>query len=374
MEERGTKLPLIVSVTIETTGTMLLGTEIGAALAAIEPYDQVDVIGINCATGPAEMVEHVRYLAEHSPKLVSVMPNAGLPRLVDGATCYDLTPEDMLRYQRIFVEDFGVNLIGGCCGTTPEMLGLLAKELGGRPPKPRQPQFEPALASLYNPVAMDQDVSLLIIGERTNANGSKAFRDHLLAGEWEEIVEMAREQAAEGAHTLDVCVDYVGRDGVPDMIEAISRLRTASTLPLVMDSTEVPVVEAGLKLAGGRCVVNSLNLEDGERKIARLAPLMKRFGAAAVCMLIDEQGQARDLEWKLRVAHRIHDLATTKYGLRPQDLIFDTLTFPLSSGQEDLRGDAMATIEAIRRIKAELPGTYTVLGVTASTDFRCIVS
>jgi 5-methyltetrahydrofolate--homocysteine methyltransferase len=367
MEETGVRLPVIASVTIESTGTMLLGSDIACALTALEALDVIDIVGINCSLGPEQMVEHVRYLAEHSRRPVFIGPNAGLPEIVDGVECYRLTPEEFARYQSIFVEELGVNIAAGCCGTTPDMFRAAIKKIGRRAPKHRQPEYEPACSSLYTSVPFRQDTSFLVVGERMNATGSRAFRDMLLAEDGPDIEAMAglaREQTAEGAHVLDVMVDYVGRDGAPDMAALAARLRTQSTLPLVFDSTEVPVIETALKLYGGKAVVNSINLEDGERKISRLLPIVRRHGAAAIALVIDEEGQARNVDWKLRVAHRIHDIAVNRYGLEPSDLLFDMLTFPLSSGQQDLRRDAMATLEGVRRVKAELPGVNTILGVS----------
>ena len=362
--ETGTRLPVIASVTIETTGTMLLGSDIACALTTLEALDTVDVIGINCATGPEQMVEHVRHLAQNSRRPVFIGPNAGLPEIRDGETCYPLTPEAFARYQRIFVEELGTSIAAGCCGTTPEHFEAAIAAVGRPQPKPRPETLEAACSSLYTSVPFEQDTSFLVVGERMNATGSRAFRDLLLEGDSEGVVALAREQAAEGAHVLDLMVDYVGRQGAPDMERYARELRTQATLPLVFDSTEVPVIETALKLYGGKGIVNSINLEDGERKITRLLPLIKRFGAAAVALVIDEEGQARTVDWKLRVAHRIHDLAVGRYGMESGDLLFDMLTFPLGGGQEDLRGDAMATLEAIRRVKTELPGTHTILGVS----------
>ncbi len=359
-----TRLPLMVQVTMENTGTMLLGTEIGAALTTLEAYD-LDVIGLNCATGPQEMMEHIRYLGRHCRKAISCLPNAGLPVMVGGRAKYLLTPDELASFHRAFVEEHGVSIVGGCCGTTPAHLKRVVEVIGERPPRPRTPECDPAASSLYVSVPFRQDQSFLIVGERTNANGSRQFRDLLLAGDYDGMVAMAREQAREGAHVLDVCVDYVGRDGVGDMCEVIRRFVTQATLPLVIDSTEAPVIEAALKRIGGRAVINSANLEDGEQgRPAKVFSMARRYGAAVVCLLIDEEGQARTVEWKLRVAHRLCDLAVNKYGLEAGDLIFDALTFPLGSGQEDLRKDGIATLEAIRRIKAELPGVSTILGVS----------
>ena len=363
MRRAGRRVPLIVQVTVETTGQMLLGSDIAAALTAIEPLE-ADVIGMNCATGPAEMGEHLRYLSQHARTPLSCLPNAGLPELRDGRAYFPLSPSELAEAHDRFVAEFGVNIVGGCCGTTPEHIRQVVEAVGGRQPAHREPVHDPAVASLYQSVTLDQDTTYLTIGERCNANGSRKFRDAMLESDWDTCVQMAREQVKEGAHVLDVCVDYVGRDGAPDMDAVVERLAQQSTVPIMLDSTQADVLEAGLKRLGGRGIVNSINLEDGESRMAIVCPLARQFGAAVVALLIDEEGQARDVEWKLRVAHRIHDLAVGKYGLAPEDLLFDALTFPLGSGQEDLRGDAIATLEAIRRIKAELPGVRTVLGLS----------
>jgi len=373
-EITGKRIPVIASVTIETTGTMLLGSDIACALTTLEPLDIVDIIGINCSTGPDQMVEHVRYLAEHSRRPVFIGPNAGLPEVVDGQACYTLTPDQFARHQSDFVNEFGINIVAGCCGTTPAMFESAIASIGRPTPKHRpaaseffggeRSEYESNVSSLYTSVPIEQDTSFLVIGERTNATGSRAFRDLLLAGDLDAIVAVAREQAAEGAHVLDVSVDYVGRDGTEDMVQVATALRTQSTLPLVFDSTEVAVVETALKLYGGKAIINSINLEDGERKIRKLLPLIKRHGAAAIALTIDEEGQARTTEWKLRVARRIYDLAVGEYGMEPGDLLFDFLTFTLSGGQEDLRQDGMKTLEAIRAVKTELPGVHTTLGVS----------
>ncbi len=366
MRAAGREVPIQAQVTIEMTGRMLPGTEIAAALTAIDPL-RPDVIGINCATGPAEMWEHLRYLCEHARMPVSCLPNAGLPSVVDGHMHYDLTADQLADYLRRFVTELGVRVIGGCCGTTPEYIRTLNQICRPLTPAVRNPVHEPAAASIYSAVPLEQETSFLIIGERTNANGSRKFRDLMVEGDWDGCVQMAREQIKEGAHLLDVCVDYVGRDGTGDMDELIRRLCTQSSVPLTLDSTEPEVMEAGLQWIGGRAVLNSANLEDGEApgsRLDRVFSLAREFGSAVICLLIDEEGQARDLDWKMRVAHRIHDLAVNRYGLESSDLIFDSLTFPLSTGGDDLRRDAMATIEAIRRIKQELPGCFTTLGVS----------
>jgi len=362
----GREVPLQVQVTMETTGRMLVGTEIGAALTSLIAL-RPDVFGLNCATGPVEMGEHLRHLARYCPVPISCLPNAGLPSVVEGKTHYDLTPEQLADHHARFVTEFGVSIVGGCCGTTPEHLRQVVERVRSLTPASRSIVDEPGAASIYTAVPFHQDTSFLVIGERTNANGSKKFREAMLEADWDTCLAMARDQVKEGAHVLDVCVDYVGRDGAADMDEIASRFATQVSAPLVMDSTESPVMEAGLQWVGGRAILNSANLEDGEgpdTRFDRVMKLAREYGAAVICLLIDEEGQARDVEWKLRVAHRIHDLAVNRYGLASSDLIFDALTFPLSTGDEDLRHDGMATIEAIRRIKAELPGVYTVLGVS----------
>ncbi|MGH9111927.1 MAG: methionine synthase [Acidimicrobiales bacterium] len=366
MAALGRRVPIQLQVTMEQTGTMLLGSEIAAALGALGALDP-DIFGLNCATGPSEMHEHLRHLAANAPMPVSCLPNMGLPSVVDGKMHYDLSPEQLVDFQTRFVTELGVQVVGGCCGSTPEHIRQLAVAVKDLTPAPRTPRPEPGATSMFNAVPFHQDASFLIIGERTNANGSKKFRDTMLEGDWDSCVKIARDQEREGAHVLDVCVDYVGRDGTLDMDELASRFATQVTVPLVLDSTEPQVIEAGLQRLGGKAILNSANLEDGEAegsRFDRVCTLAKTYGAAIVCMLIDEEGQARDVDWKVRIAHRIHDLATQRYGLAPGDLIFDTLTFPLSTGDDDLRRDAMATIEAIRRIKAELPGVYTTLGVS----------
>ncbi len=366
MAELGREVPIQAQVTIETTGRMLVGSEIGAALAALDPM-KPDVIGMNCATGPAEMVEHLRHLSRHSRIPISIIPNAGLPHVHGDKTVYDLDPAQLAEWHERFITEFGVTVIGGCCGTTPEHLKVVIDRCAHLTPAPREPEHEPSVVSTYSPVPLDQDTSYLIIGERTNANGSKKFREAMLEGDWDTCLQMATDQVREGSHVLDLCVDYVGRDGVEDMREIAARFSTKTTVPLVLDSTEPEVIEAGLELIGGRPILNSANLEDGDEpgsRCDRIFSLAKEYGAAVICLLIDEEGQARDLEWKMRVAHRLHDLAVERYGLDPSDLIFDALTFPLSTGDDDLRKDGIATIEAIRRIKDELPGVYTTLGVS----------
>ncbi|MGZ4703863.1 MAG: methionine synthase [Acidimicrobiales bacterium] len=362
----GREVPLQVQVTMELTGRMLPGTEISAALCALDAM-KPDVIGINCATGPVEMSEHLRHLAQHARMPISCIPNAGLPSVVDGHMHYDLTPDGLAEHHRRFVTELGIEVIGGCCGTTPAHLAAVVDTCRDLERPPRHPVHEAGATSIYSMVPFEQDTSFMIIGERTNANGSKKFREAMLATDWDTTVAMSKDQVKEGAHVLDVCVDYVGRDGTLDMDEVASRFATQASVPLVLDSTEPQVMEAGLQRLGGRAILNSANLEDGEApgsRLDRVFRLAREYGAAVICLLIDEEGQARDVEWKLRIAHRIHDLAVDRYGLEPGDLIFDALTFPLSTGDDDLRADALITIEAIKRIKAELPGVHTTLGVS----------
>jgi 5-methyltetrahydrofolate--homocysteine methyltransferase len=366
MAAEGREVPIQVQVTMETTGRMLVGSEIGAAVTAIGAM-RPDVLGINCATGPAEMQEHLRYLSQHSRVPISVLPNAGLPSVVDGRTHYDLTPEGLAEFHAHHVRDLGIGIVGGCCGTTPAHLKAVVDAVRGLSLAPRHPDEPPSVSSIYSPVPIEQDNSFLIIGERTNTNGSKAFREAMIAGDWDSCAKMATEQVREGAHVLDVCVDYVGRDGVVDMNEIASRFATQASVPLVLDSTEPPVMEAGLQHIGGRAILNSANLEDGEEpgsRLDRVFSLAREYGAAVVCLLIDEKGQARDVEWKMEIAHRLHRIAVDRYGLSASDLIFDALTFPLSTGDDDLRLDAKHTIDAIRRIKTEIPGCFTTLGVS----------
>jgi 5-methyltetrahydrofolate--homocysteine methyltransferase len=366
MAAAGTPVVLIASVTIETTGAMLLGTEIGAALAALEPLG-VDLIGLNCATGPAEMSEHLRYLAGHSLVPLSCMPNAGLPELTADGARYPLTPDGLANAQEGFAAEFGLTLVGGCCGTTPDHLAEVVDRLRGRPAARRRPRAEPGVASLYQHVPFRQDTAFLAIGERTNANGSKAFREALLAGRYDDCVELARQQTRDGAHLLDVCVDYVGRDGTADMAEVASRFATASTLPLVLDSTEPEVIRAGLEMLGGRMVVNSVNYEDGDgpgSRIAAVMPLVAEHGAAVIALTIDEQGQARTADWKLAVATRLIEYLTGTWGMRASDIIVDCLTFPIATGQEETRRDALETIEAIRAVKQRYPDVQTTLGIS----------
>ncbi|WP_030907628.1 methionine synthase [Streptomyces sp. NRRL F-5126] len=366
LEATGADLPVICSVTVETTGTMLLGSEIGAALTALEPLG-IDMIGLNCATGPAEMSEHLRYLARHSRIPLSCMPNAGLPVLGKDGAHYPLQPGELADAQETFVAEYGLSLVGGCCGTTPEHLRQVVERVRGGERTEREPRPEPGAASLYQAVPFRQDTAYLAIGERTNANGSKKFREAMLEGRWDDCVEVARDQIREGAHMLDLCVDYVGRDGAADMAELAGRFATASTLPIVLDSTEIDVLRAGLEKLGGRAVINSVNYEDGvgpESRFARVTALAKEHGAALIALTIDEEGQARTAEHKVAIAERLIDDLTGNWGINESDILIDCLTFTICTGQEESRGDGLATIEAIRELKRRHPDVQTTLGLS----------
>ena len=364
--ETGVRLPIFAEVTMEATGTMLVGSEIGAALTALEPLG-LDAIGLNCATGPDLMSEHLRHLAKHATIPLVCMPNAGLPVLGTHGAEYPLTPDELATAHAQFVREFGLGLVGGCCGTTPEHLRAVVERVRDASPGPRPIPSEPSVASLYQSVELDQDSSYLAIGERTNANGSKAFREAMLAERWDDCVDIAKAQIRGGAHLLDVCIDYVGRDGVADAREIFSRLASASTLPLVVDSTEPAVLRAGLELIGGRPVVNSVNFEDGDgptSRYRRIMSLVAEHGAAVVALTIDEQGQARTADEKVRIAERLITSLTTEYGLSIADILVDCLTFPVATGQEETRRDAIETIEAIRRLREAHPGLHFTLGVS----------
>ncbi|MEU8579817.1 methionine synthase [Streptomyces abikoensis] len=366
MDATGVEVPLLVSMAFETTGTMLLGSEIGAALTALEPLG-IDMIGLNCSTGPAEMSEHLRYLTRHSRIPLLCMPNAGLPVLTKDGAHFPLGPEGLADAQENFVRDYGLSLVGGCCGTTPEHLRQVVDRVRGLTPPERAPRPEPGAASLYQTVPFRQDTSYLAIGERTNANGSKKFREAMLDGRWDDCVEMAREQIREGAHMLDLCVDYVGRDGVADMEELAGRFATASTLPVVLDSTEVAVIRAGLEKLGGRAVINSVNYEDGdgpESRFAQVTRLAREHGAALIALTIDEEGQARTPEKKVEIAERLITDLTGTWGILEDDILIDCLTFTICTGQEESRKDGIATIEAIRELKRRHPAVQTTLGLS----------
>ena len=366
IKESNRDIVLIAQVTVETTGTMLLGSEIGAALNTLEPMG-IDLIGLNCATGPTEMSEHLRYLSKNAKISISVMPNAGLPVLGANGASYPLGPDELATALDGFIDEYGISLVGGCCGTTPAHLSAVVEKVSGKKISARTPDLDPGASSLYQYVPFRQDKTYLAIGERTNANGSRAFRDALLAEDWEKCVEIARDQIRDGAHMLDLSVDYVGRDGAADMSQLASRFATSSTLPIVLDSTEPAVLKAGLEHLGGRCVINSVNYEDGDgptSRFAKIMPLVKEHGASVVALTIDEEGQARDCEWKLRVARRLINDLHDNWNMNVGDILIDCLTFPIATGQEETRKDGIETINAIRQLKAEFPDVQTTLGVS----------
>src|SRR5665213_607962 len=366
MARHGRVVPIQAQVTIELTGRMLPGTEIGAAITSLSPLG-VDVLGLNCATGPVEMYEPLRTLSETAPMPLSCLPNAGLPSVVEGKMHYDLTPEGLAEHLSKFVTEYGVAAVGGCCGTTPEHLARVVEAVRPLRRAERHPVLEPSVASIYSPVTFEQDRSVLLVGERTNANGSKKFRESMLAGDWDTCIAIGRDQIKEGAHILDVCVDYTGADGVADMNEVMGRLATQSSVPIMVDTTETKVAREALTWLGGKAILNSVNLEDGDGQGTRLdgfLTLAAEFGAAIVATCIDEVGQARTAEWKVRAARAITELAVSRYGLDPHDIFIDTLALPLSTGMVESRRDGIETIEAIRRIKAELPGVRTILGLS----------
>ena len=366
INKSGKDIVLIAQVTVETTGTMLMGSEIGAALNALEPLG-IDLIGLNCATGPAEMSEHLRVLSKGATVGISVMPNAGLPVLGENGAHYPLDGVELAKSLKQFVIDYKVNLVGGCCGTTPAHMLEVVKQLQSVSVTSREVVREVGASSLYQFAPFRQQNTYLSIGERTNANGSRAFRDALLAEDWQSCVEIARDQIRDGAHMLDLSVDYVGRDGVSDMKELAFRFATTSTLPIVLDSTEPAVLEAGLKQLGGRSVINSVNYEDGDgptSRFARIMPLVTEHGAAVIALTIDEDGQARDAQWKLKVARRLINDLTGNWGMRVDDILIDCLTFPIATGQEETRRDGIETLNAIKSLKEEFPNVQTTLGVS----------
>lgn len=362
--EKKRKLPVIASVTVESMGTMLMGSEISAALTTLEPYDLIDIIGMNCATGPKEMEENIRYLCQNSPVPVFCMPNAGIPENVGGHAHYHLSPDEMKKWMSHFVGDLGVGIVGGCCGTHGEHISKLAEISEQYSPKRTDWEYTPAVSSIYTSVPMIMTPAPLMVGERCNANGSKKFKQLLEKNDYDSMVNMAKEQIKEGAHVLDVCVAFVGRDEAKDMEEVMKRFNTAVSIPLVIDSTEVNVIEVALKNYAGKAIINSINFEDGTEKADKILELAKKYGAAVIVLSIDEEGQAYTLEKKVSIAKKIRDHAVEVHNFREEDLIFDALTFPLGSGQEDLRDSGTNTINAIREIKRIMPKAKTILGLS----------
>jgi len=370
LAERGRStdaLPILVSVTMETTGTMLLGSEIGAVVNALRPFP-IASLGLNCATGPVEMAEHLAYLSRHWDRHISVVPNAGLPALVDGETVYPLGSESFAESMDRILREYGPSMVGGCCGTTPTHIERLVEIVDGRAPVKRDiAPHVPGCSSLYSFVEFEQDKSFLIVAERTNANGSRKFKRLLDEENWDGLVSMARDEMRDGSHLLDVCVDFVGRDGVVDMAEVVSRYVRQVNAPLMLDSTDAKVLEAGLKRAGGRCIVNSINLEDGEKRLDEVCPLLKRYGAACVALTIDEDpqaGMAKTAERKVEIAARLHDLYTRKWGLDENDLLFDPLTFTIATGNAEDRCLGLETLRGIELISERFPKCGILLGLS----------
>lgn len=370
MRDAGRRLPLMLQFSFDQDAgnQTLTGSNPEAVAATFAPYAEVDVLGLNCAFGPTELTESVRFVAEHWPRLTSALPNAGLPCMVDGKSHFPMNPPDFTKGIMRFVEEFGVNIVGGCCGTMPEHLKLVCDAVGlNRPPKARSVSTTPVVSSLYDAVDVRQDNSYLIVAERTNTNGSKKFRTLLQEEDFDGLVSMARDEVRDGSHVLDVCVDFVGRDGVRDMHEVVRRFVRQIKVPLMLDSTNPEVMEAGLKLAGGRCILNSMNLEDGEEKLAHICGLAKKYGAAVVAGTIDEDkvaAMARTAERKLAIAKRIRDLAVEKFGLRDEDLMFDPLVLPISTGIEEDRRNALETIAGTALISQQLPECHTIVGLS----------
>ena len=364
MKATGKRLPVQVQVTLEATGTMLLGTEIGAALTALEPYD-VDAIGLNCATGPREMNDAVRYLCHNSPKHVSVLPNAGLPQNVGGNAVYGLTPAELAEFHKRFVGEYGARIVGGCCGTTPEHLRAVVDAVSGLEPAKRQVGLTAAASSAYSMVPLDLDPKPLVVAEEMNTTTRvEAFRNLVRGGKYDDILALAKKLVSDGSHMLDLCCAIVGEDEKGYMTSVLEKIATRVPAPIVVDSTEADVIEEALKRIPGKAIINSINLEDGEKRTSKVLPMAKRYGAAVIALTIDEQGMALTAEKKAAIARRIFDLATKKYGIRPQDLIFDALTLPISTGQDEYRNAGLETLKAVRLIKHDLPDCHTILGVS----------
>jgi len=364
LRKSGKKLPVTVQVTLQESGTMLLGTEIGAALTALEPFD-VNAIGLNCATGPKEMNDAVRYLALNSTKEVSVLPNAGLPQNVGGHAVYKLSPQELADYHKHFVQDYGVRIVGGCCGTTPEHLKAVVDAVSGIEPAKREVKRQAAASSAYTSVPLDLEPKPLIVAEEMNTTTRvDHFRKLVQGKKYDEILALAKKLVNDGSHMLDLCCAIVGEDEKGYITSILEKIATRVPAPILVDSTEADVVEEALKRIPGRAIINSINLEDGEKRTSKVLPMAKRYGAAVIALTIDEDGMALTADKKVAIAHRIHDLAVKKYGLAPSDLIFDALTLPISTGQEDYRTAGIETLNAVERIKKELPDVKTILGVS----------
>ncbi|MDD3147173.1 MAG: homocysteine S-methyltransferase family protein, partial [Candidatus Riflebacteria bacterium] len=361
---RGYRCPVVVSVTLEPSGNMLVGSDLSAIVAALEPYEFIDMLSINCATGPLEMVRHVAHLAEYWPRAVGVMPNAGLPENVDGKPFYRMTPAEFASFHRRFVSEYGVNMVGGCCGTRPEHLAEVVKQVSALKPASRQTKRQAMAASLFTAVSLRQNPAPALIGERTNANGARQFRDLLEAEDFAGMTSMGREQARGGAHLVDLCVAFVGRDEVADMKKLVPMFASQVNLPLVIDSTSPAAIEVALKNHGGRCVINSVNLEDGGSRLRTIAALARQFGAALICLTIDEEGMAKTAARKLEIAQKIRGILKEEFAFRDSDMIFDPLTFTVASGDAELRSSAAETLKAISLIRDQIPKAHTILGVS----------
>src|SRR4051795_2595968 len=364
MKRTGKRLPIQVQVTLEATGTMLLGTEIGAALTALEVFD-VDIIGLNCATGPLEMNDAVRYLSLNSTKQISVLPNAGLPQNVGGRAVYKLQPKELAEFHSKFVREYGVHIVGGCCGTTPEHLKAVVDAVANLTPAPRNVKPTAAASSAYTSVPLDLDPKPLIVAEEMNTTTRvEHFRNLVRGQKYDDILALAKKLVNEGSHMLDLCCAIVGEDEKGYITQVLEKVATRVPAPILVDSTEADVVEEALKRIPGKAIINSINLEDGEKRTSQVLPMAKRYGAAVIALTIDEDGMALTADKKVAIAKRIFDLAVSKYGIRPQDLIFDALTLPISTGQDEYRTAGIETLNAVRGIKQELPEVKTILGVS----------
>src|ERR1700680_2733299 len=364
MQKAGKRLPVTVQVTLQESGTMLLGTEIGAALTALEPFD-VDIIGLNCATGPAEMNDAIRYLSINSTKQVSVLPNAGLPQNEGGHAVYKLKPEELAQYHKHFVADYGVRIVGGCCGTTPEHLKAVVDAVSGIEPAKRDVKPTAAASSAYTSVTLDLDPKPLIVAEDMNTTTRVEHFKNLVRGKkYDDILALAKKLVTEGSHMLDLCCAIVGEDEKGYITSILEKVATRVPAPILVDSTEADLVEEALKRIPGKAIVNSINLEDGEKRTSKVLPMAKRYGAAVIALTIDEDGMALTAEKKTAIAKRIYELATKKYGIRPVEIIFDALTLPISTGQDEYRNAGVETLNAIKQIKKELPDVKTILGVS----------
>lgn len=357
------KLPVVVSITIEPNSMMLLGTDISAALTTIRSYP-IFAFGLNCATGPMEMSEHIRYLSSNSPFPIFCMPNAGIPQNINGKIEYNLLPKEFTDYLSYFVKDFGVSLVGGCCGTKPEHIKKLVESVGDLAPEQRKWNYTPSVSSLFQSVPLKVEIPPVIVGERMNANGSKIFRRLLLNEQWDMMMDFARKQINEGAHILDLSLACVGREEISDYKEVVKRYNTQITAPLMIDSTNTQAIEAALQHYAGKAIINSINLEEGEEKFEKIVNLALNYGAALIALTIDEDGMAKTAAKKLKIAERIYKLAVLKYKMLPCDLIFDPLTFTLSSGDEDFRKSAIETLDGIKLIKEKFPDVKTSLGIS----------